>query len=537
MQRSTGKTPFLSTEPSLALGFVLVAMLARSPALLYSALNYDESMYLLMGSELAKGHLPYTTICDIKPFGLFALATPVAASPLDPVFTARIVSSIAVGLTAWMLRQVARRLFRPDSWAIGTAAGICYIVFSLADGGTAFQGELFQNTASVLGLLVILRAVDQRGRPSLATMSAAGLVLGAGIQIKQSVVFDLLAFLAGFFILTVPTWKEVGAWLRVSLKPLLILGASSLVPTILVIALYATAGKLDAWTAANINAHRVFYGREWPFLLDPAFRAMWEQLPLWLGAATALLLVRSLTQNGSEQRAVGFLGVWWVAVIGSLVFLRISADHYFLQFLPPLSLLTGLAVGRGLLALIPERRTAGLALAVLGGLTLFAVAKNPLIHSIYILKDRLTGENWAGDTPRRAAADLKSVLRDGDAVYVVGYQPAIYVLTGAVIPTRFAFTGLPHFHIPERDGCPWVEPAVEMGRVMESRPRFVVVEQDFFLREAMRPDVRKILDEHLRQDYRLWRSFEEHPIHRLYPFERFVMNGGAPVKIYELNGR
>src|SRR5688500_1014651 len=86
-------------EIVIAVGFILGAVLIRSPALLYSVLNYDESMYLLMGAEFARGHFPYTTVCDLKPFGLFALATPVAASPFDPVITARIVSSIVVGLT------------------------------------------------------------------------------------------------------------------------------------------------------------------------------------------------------------------------------------------------------------------------------------------------------------------------------------------------------------------------------------------------------------------------------------------------------
>jgi hypothetical protein len=47
MQRSPSRMRFLSDEPPLALGFILGAILARSPALLYSALNYDESMYLL----------------------------------------------------------------------------------------------------------------------------------------------------------------------------------------------------------------------------------------------------------------------------------------------------------------------------------------------------------------------------------------------------------------------------------------------------------------------------------------------------------
>jgi hypothetical protein len=117
-------------------------------------------------------------------------------------------------------------------------------------------------------------------------------------------------------------------------------------------------------------------------------------------------------------------------------------------------------------------------------------------------------------------------------MYVVGFQPLIYQLTGARPATRFAFTGLPHRHYPGRDGCPWVEPKAELARVLDGKPRFVVVEDGVFLHD-LPPDERALLDERLGRDYRLVRRYEQHVMHRLYPFERFVMNGGAAVALYE----
>ena len=112
-------------ESFVAISFIFGAILLRSPALLYSVLNYDESMYLLMGAEFARGHMPYTTVCDLKPFGLFALATPFTMLPIDPVIAARIGSSVTVGLTAWMLsrhrsravpRWTPRDRYRRGAW-------------------------------------------------------------------------------------------------------------------------------------------------------------------------------------------------------------------------------------------------------------------------------------------------------------------------------------------------------------------------------------------------------------------------------------
>ena len=519
-------------ESFVAIIFIVSDILLRSPALLYSVLNYDESMYLLMGAEFARGHMPYTTVCDLKPFGLFALATPFTMLPVDPVIAARIGSSVTVGLTAWMLSRIAALLFPDGRRTIGIVAGLGYLIFSLADGGMAFQGEIFQNVCSVLALLLVLRPLSRGERPSLLLMAGVGLLLGIAIQIKQSVLFDMLAFLIGFFILTTPSLRDFTANFRASLKPLILLGVMALVPTIAVILLYTAMGHWDAWFAANVQAHRVFYGLERPISWDAGFRAMSEQAPIWIGAIVAALSARWLTVDGREKRAVLFLTIWVVAVILCQIFLRIASDHYFLQFLPPLCLLTGLALARGLLIHLPRRRARAVMLAVLGGITVFAVAKHPLMHSIYIIRDRLAGDTWAGDTPRRIAADLKPMLQPDDKLYVVGFQPAIYFLTGTESTTRFSFTGMPTFIAPGRDGCPWIEPAVEMQRILDSRPRFIVVEDGIFYKE-LREDVRRMLDRNLEYNYRKVKSYDQHLAHHLYPFERFVMNGGAPADLYE----
>jgi hypothetical protein len=519
-------------ESFAAISFIVGAILLRSPALLYSVLNYDESMYLLMGAEFARGHMPYTTVCDLKPFGLFALATPFTMLPIDPVIAARIGTSVTVGLTAWMLSRIAALLFQDTGRAIGVTAGLGYLIFSLADGGMAFQGEIFQNVLAVLALLLVLRPLSRGERPSLLLMAAVGLILGVAIQVKQSVLFDMLAFLAGYFILTTPSFRDFIPNLRSSLKPLILLGVMALVPTVAVILLYTVMGQWDAWFAANIQAHRVFYGIDRGFEWDAALRSMSEQAPLWIGAAVATLSVRWLAIDEREKRAVLFLVVWIAAVILCQFFLRIASDHYALQFLPPLSLATGLALGRGLLIHVARGRPRAIMLAVLGGITVFAVAKHPLMHSIYIVRDRLAGDTWAGDTPRRIAADLKPRLRPDDKLYVVGFQPAVYFLTGAESPTRFSFTGMPTFIAPGRDGCPWIEPAVEMQRILDSRPRFIVVENGIFYHE-LRDDVRRLLDENLETNYRKVKSYDQHFAHHLYPFERFVMNGGAPADLYE----
>jgi hypothetical protein len=302
-----------------------------------------------------------------------------------------------------------------------------------------------------------------------------------------------------------------------------------------VIAIYIGFGHWDTWMAANLTAHQVFYGLNRSFEIDPALRAVWEQAPLWFAGALAIVLLPHLAQNDVEIRAGLFLTTWVAAIALCIWFLRIASDHYFLQFLPPLSLLTGLLIGREILAAIPSQRARVGVMGLLTGLSLFAIAKEPLIHSGYILWDRvIRGERFAGDTPRRIAADLKPELRPGDAIYVLGFQPLVYYLSGAKLATRFAFTGLPHRDYPGRDGCPWVEQKTEMQRVLDSRPRFIVVEDGVFLHE-LNPEIKALLIEALVRNYQWRKRYNQHFMHHLYPFERFVMNGGAPADLYELS--
>lgn len=518
-----------------AAAFIGLALLLRLPVLLYSATNFDESLYLLIGDELRQGILPFTGLCDRKPFGLFAIFALFASAPFDAIVASRLGASVAVGATAFMLLRVAGLLFGDEDRLIGRAAGVAYIVFSLATGGVASNSEVFLNAFAVLGLLLALRSLRAEGRPRLGPLLAAGLVLGLGVQVKQTILFDMAAFLAGFYLLTTPRLADLVPTIRATAGRFLALAGVAALPTLAVMLLYAATGHWSDWSLANLGAQRGFVddpGQRLEF--DAAFRAMVEQAPLWFGTLLAALFARRLARDTAEARAIAFLLVWVGLVLILQFFLRIAADHYFLQFLPAFCLLNGLLLGRGLLARWTGSWERAGMIAAIAALTLFGVAKNQLVNTAYVLHDRLVlGEAWAADTPRRVAAELAPLLKPGDAVYQVGFHPIVYHLTGAEIPTRFAFTGLPHRRYAGRDGCPWVPQMVELERVLDTRPRFVVIETGSFYAE-LDPPVKAMLDERLARDYRLRSSYDMHWIHLLYPFERFALNAAGGAKVYEL---
>ena len=186
-----------------------------------------------------------------------------------------------------------------------------------------------------------------------------------------------------------------------------LLALAAAVPTLAVIGAYAATGQLDAWIAGNITAHRVFYGLERPFELHPALWTVWEQAPLWAGATGALVAAPRLVVAPHETRSLLFLALWVLSIVVCQIFLRIASDHYFLQFLPSLTLLAGLALGRGILGPVggcaaprPPRRRAAL--------SVYAIAKYPLIHSVYILAERWTTSDRTPATRRAASRQTLS---------------------------------------------------------------------------------------------------------------------------------
>jgi hypothetical protein len=138
-------------------------------------------------------------------------------------------------------------------------------------------------------------------------------------------------------------------------------------------------------------------------------------------------------------------------------------NYQFLPILLPMSVLAALAlrfhVGRLAVAPVAARATALL-------LGLMAVA--PVLHHASAAAAALSRP----DVPREVARSVAAAMRPGDEVYVVNYEPIVYFLVGSPLPTKYAFPmSLVGPHLPVLD----IDAAGENRRILESRPRFVVM--------------------------------------------------------------
>jgi len=110
----------------------------------------------------------------------------------------------------------------------------------------------------------------------------------------------------------------------------------------------------------------------------------------------------------------------------------------------------------------------------------------------------------APDTPRRMAALMNDELQPGDTIFVPNYQPVVYFLTQARLPTRFPF---PVHLTGGFANLAGVDTDAEVARILASKPRFIVLDRTEWF--AMRPSAMSMLTEALEEGYELAASFVE----------------------------
>lgn len=483
--------------------YAAVALGFRAPGLLSYDLNMDESLYRLIGRSLAEGHAPYTEFWDRKPVGTFLITALIHLGFGDSLAAFRLVTSLFVAATAWLLALVGRRLF-PTMPAAGVIAGFLYIVWSVRNGGEGTNTELFFAPLGLAGLLCLLRAARQDGGAQARAGLFAGLLFGCAVQIKQLVVFDMLAYLA-MVLLVVPDRFRRPA-LRRNAALAVAVGLGTVLPTLVILLWYLLIGQIGAWLDANIGATSgLVAGQDAPaFNLAGLAGGLRDFDLLVLGTAATLLIGPVLPAARGEGRSFAILACWLGAMALSLLFSRRFADHFFLQALPALAMATGFGMmlaARTVAMLMPAAArwtTPGLLACILlagawSGARFFHGAAEML------WRRHVDGIAHWGDRTATLGAAIGSRVQGPHDVYIFGRWLGLHEATGTVPPTRFPFA----LHLVA--GYAPVDGKAELARILDTAPRFVVVESRWLAEAPGRPaaaaEVFDLLRRRLDRDY------------------------------------
>jgi len=464
----------------------------RWASFLPSVIDWDESLYLLQAREWLRGNWPFSGVWDMHPPGapgLIALAFLMLGESLTAV---RLLGAVCVTATGYALFALVRAAEGPP--ALGYGAALLYAGHSILLGGLASNTEILFAPFVVAALAVALGGAVAPGPPPWWRLLVVGALIGPSLVIKQVVLPEgCLAFavLVGPALLR----RELAAPRLLAMAAAY--AALCAAPTALVGGVYALRGEFGIWWDSTVQA---------PLLYAMGRVSAGEAL--WRGVIAALALRWLLLLAGGAGFAFGsslpalrrlvWFGVAWLLVAGLAIALPgMFFTHYFLIALPPLALLA--ALGALMLSrLATPRRAGSLMLAAVAAVCADVLATD--------LQPRIARGFALGspDTPRRIAALMNEELRPGETIFVPNYQPVVYFLTEAALPTRFPF---PVHLTGSFANLAGVDTDAEVRRILETRPRFVVLDRSEWF--AMRASAMAMLTEALEEYYELAASFVE----------------------------
>ena len=426
----------------------------------------DEGGYAYVAWQWASGHSLYRSVWVDRPQGLvlvYRLLISIAQTAWA-IRVGAVLSGVAITL---LLVAIGRLLALP---AAGYLAGGLYAVAGIGPHveGYTFNGELAAAVPSTAAVAAALLAVRRRSRAWLGVAAVLG---GSAVLMKQSG-FDGLAVVFAVAVLE-----------RDRLKRVALVAGCAAVP----LAASAVAGWISGWHAywsAIVAGHLTessATGRL-EHLSESLPAAASDLLPLAVAGVVGLWVCR----RDSLQERVGL--VWLAAALVGVNVGGLYWAHYYVQLLPPLCLLAGLALGRvrnPALAWATAALVASPALAFLGG----------LVRASDYQADRMIKYNLAFENDQRIARYVRSHSSPGDSVYALVSRADFYFLAHRTAAS-------PYIWAHPLNTIPGARTALARVLATPDRPRLVVL----FQRKPLRRKV-KVLRAILDRDYEpVWRA-------------------------------
>ncbi len=429
----------------LLIALLALVTLAALPVLTYP-LGRDQGEFATLGRGILQGKVPYVDLWNPKPpavFYIYALAmalfgqTSMALRALD-LF---VVPLVMIGLYGLGARLSSRRL--------GLLAAVVFPVFYLTETfWTLTQNDGIALVPMVLAMVCAVHAADG-GRRALWWAFAAGALSAWALWFKYPFVFFILALIAGYCALTAPARRARGrlydwrAWLGFSAGGLIV-GVGGLA----YLAALGALGALIQSVVVTSSYTALGFGGDFVQTMRDAAAVRWQYwgLPAVLAVGWPLLQLPALARRIGRERLAGWLLVWlWLLAGAAAMLIQAKGyDYHWLPLLPPLALLAASTLDR--VARLVGRADLLRALASAALLTLLVVALwRPALPyllghetEIAYATNFQAGEFVAAES-LEVADYLRARVAPGDSLFIWGFRPEVYYLSGLNPATRFIF--------------------------------------------------------------------------------------------------
>jgi 4-amino-4-deoxy-L-arabinose transferase-like glycosyltransferase len=477
------------------------ALLLRVTSFKLSTIDWDESLYLLQAREWLRGGWPFVAAWDMHPVGSPAMVAIALLAFGQSVVAVRLLGLLAVSATAWILYLTVRILGGPR--AVGIGAGLLYIIHTAIRDGLSTNTELLFTPFTCAALAIGVHALRDKTALSWRSLVAMGLLVGWALTVKQVVVpLGCLSFALPM----IPAYVRGSLSLRRGIVMAAAYALLCATPTLALALGYFFKGELAAFLHGSFLAPLQYIQHPIPLaafalqVLKVCFSLCWL-IVLALVAVTRIGAPRS---NREEQAATNFALLWFLAGCIAVASPGQFYGHYFLILVPPLSLLA--AIGAWRLARMgrPSFAVGILVCLVVATASDIWLARFPHLIRVGRLPECCTlGSAAEPDVPRLVAGRITEELAPGEPIFVVNYQPIVYFLSHAALPTKFIFptdlVGPLNFTDVDLDA--------ELTRVLASRPHFIILDRDgMFL---VRASAQKLIEAKLKVDYSLVATFDK----------------------------
>jgi 4-amino-4-deoxy-L-arabinose transferase-like glycosyltransferase len=481
--------------PLFPIDFLLIVVLAAILRLPYLSLaqfgDPDESWYILGAREVLHGHLPYTSYWEIKPLGSFVLMALSMAAFGPSVEVVRLLGMVCVIMTACLLHLLTRLIFPGNR--IPLVAALLYLAFTVALPGTSTMTEILLAPFTAVGVLLLTRAAERDRSTGAATVSlfgVAGLAFGIAIWIKY--VPAIPAALTGCIAL-LAVWQRFGGGITRALSASAMFFFALLLPTIASIGFYAWMGALNVFLDANFGfASRYVVSRTVFTSIHDTTIVVKDAWPLLLTAAAVFLPTGRRFLFAPGRAYLGTLMVAWFIgeILGLLIQGKLFQNHYLL-LLPPLCILSAVAIGVYSNALARPSKTA----LVTSLAAAFVIIGPAVVHLRAVAADLSRP-----DVPRQIAKTIVSDAKPEDGLFVVNYEVIIYLLAKMPLPSRYAE---PYLLVGPAEALVPDDSHAEVHRILGAKPRYIVLNQSW--RDSSLswwdPEMMAFVEATLAQDY------------------------------------
>jgi len=494
--------------------FLLLSVATQTGNLLHEVIDWDESTFIIMASDVLNGHLPYLNLYDNKTPGIFFILAFVMWIFGETLLVVRLFGDISVLVAAGATYLICRRGANPVESALAVAAMISVTAVR------AFQPTMTEHVVIALVMVSALLVVARRD--VLWSAFCVGLLMSLATITRMNVAFVVVALGAYY------AWGFVWPRPRLHRFAIFAYGAGGLVPLLALLAAYWSADGLDVLFLASVSVP-LSYSQNQMTVLE----VLGEHARLWIGFSvrypgifiplTILILLGvirfclsllSKRQTGTATMAVAeqqelrlIISLFFGAMLLSLLMGGAAFPHYWLQLLPFVAIF---------IANYITARNTRWELWTTGGLAMVLIISSLvtfLPSSLALLQGRERLDE--AHIVRRVAEEIAAHKKPTDRVFAANFQMVYwYLKQDPPSPIVTHPANISQASVMSPLVAAGYVPEDELDRIIESRPAFMIFRGDKTPPPEYDLEMQHKLSGLLKREYKIWRKVDNIHVYR-----------------------